>query len=121
MDQKRILVVEDSPDWQKIARKVIEAQGHEMTLAANFHDGERAIASGPFDLYVFDNTLGAVRNASPDLIEAVHLLVGRDVKIIVYSADLPVMTRKRVEELGAQYVCKTTAYDLDEPIRTAFA
>lgn len=53
---QRILVVEDHDDGRDFLRRILEADGHTVTVAASVREGERALeaAGPPFDLLLTD-------------------------------------------------------------------
>lgn len=53
---QRILVVEDHDDGRDFLRRILEADGHAVTVAASVREGERALeaAGPPFDLLLTD-------------------------------------------------------------------
>ncbi|WP_432738667.1 response regulator [Maridesulfovibrio sp. FT414] len=51
---KRILLVEDTPLNQRVAKYMIEGWGHSVTIAENGHDGFEQFISGNFDLVLMD-------------------------------------------------------------------
>ena len=50
----RILIAEDNPVNQKVARGILERAGHTLTLAANGLEATRAVENGLFDLILMD-------------------------------------------------------------------
>src|SRR5688572_20179078 len=52
-----ILVVEDTLGNQVLIRSVLQAGGYEVTLAADAHEADEAVARGSFDLILMDVTL----------------------------------------------------------------
>jgi two-component system sensor histidine kinase/response regulator len=50
----RILLAEDNPVNQKVACKILEREGHTLTVAANGLEALRAMENGPFDLILMD-------------------------------------------------------------------
>ncbi|MBZ5575569.1 MAG: response regulator [Acidobacteriia bacterium] len=50
----RILLAEDNPVNQIVARSLLEKQGHHVTAAANGKDAVAAVAAGSFDLVLMD-------------------------------------------------------------------
>ena len=50
----RILLAEDNPVNQKVARAIIETERHSLTVACNGLEAVRAMENGPFDLILMD-------------------------------------------------------------------
>ncbi len=50
----RILLAEDNPVNQKVARAIIETERHSLTVACDGLEAVRAVENGPFDLILMD-------------------------------------------------------------------
>lgn len=59
---KRVLVVEDTPRWQRDLRAELEAIGCVCQVVASYEAALAQLESAPFDLGVFDVNLGNERN-----------------------------------------------------------
>jgi two-component system, sensor histidine kinase and response regulator len=50
----RILIAEDNPVNQQVARAILEKEGHTLTVACNGMEAAGAMGNGPFDLILMD-------------------------------------------------------------------
>ena len=57
MAHSRILLIEDSPTYSKLARLLLSASGHEVTCAATAEDGLRIARESVPDLILLDINL----------------------------------------------------------------
>jgi DNA-binding response OmpR family regulator len=53
----KVLVVEDDVQLADLLERVFREEGHEVLLAGSIKDGERALASNPFEMVVLDRML----------------------------------------------------------------
>jgi DNA-binding response OmpR family regulator len=58
-NRKRVLIVEDSKQWQGILSETLEDEGYDVTVMANYPYSRRALRSSSFDLVVVDLELDA--------------------------------------------------------------
>jgi CheY-like chemotaxis protein len=56
----RVLLVEDSPTNQMLARGLLEEAGYEVTIVDNGEDSVTAVADGAFDLVLMDVLLPGI-------------------------------------------------------------
>lgn len=106
MTRKRILLVEDREFWRSFVSKALSLLDVELVTANTYGEGLQALQRGPYDLCIFDNTLGDIRNASVDLIQIAIRWLRPLPPIIVHSADLPSETERQITLLDAEYIEK---------------
>jgi DNA-binding response OmpR family regulator len=58
-NKKRVLIVEDSKQWQGILSETLEDEGYDVTVMANYPYSRRALQNARFDLVVVDLELNA--------------------------------------------------------------
>jgi two-component system chemotaxis response regulator CheY len=107
MDQKRILIVEDSPTMrQLLAFALRRLKGAVIVEAQDGMDGLRKLSSDPFDLALIDINMPIM-----DGLKLISMMRGedrlRDVPVVVITTEGADEDRERALALGAnQYLTK---------------
>jgi two-component system sensor histidine kinase/response regulator len=122
----RILVCEDNPVNQKLARRMLEAQGHEVQVACDGAEAVAATAAGGFDLVLMD-----VQMPNVDGLEATAAIRARErvsgdgsrIPIVAMTAHAMKGDRERCLAAGMDgYVGKPArAKEISEAIEAALA
>jgi len=111
---RRILVVEDNEVNQKLAKKLLEKMGHEVSLAANGAEACEEIQHHEFDLVLMDLQMPVMGGLQATRkIRENEQGTGRHTPIVAMTAHAAAQDQRRCEEVGMDgYVSK--------PIRTEF-
>ena len=109
----RVLLVEDNPVNQRLARLLLEKNGHFVTVAGDGREALRALESGPFDLVLMD-----VQMPHMDGLEATRAIRGREketggrVPVVAMTAHALKGDRERCLEAGMDgYISKPIRAD----------
>ena len=96
----RVLVAEDNPINQVVARELLEKAGHSVTMVGNGADALVKIESRPFDLALFDVQMPGMGGA--EALRRYHEETpGKHVPVIIVTADATMKTRHECEDAGA--------------------
>jgi len=114
----RILLVEDNAVSQRLAHRLLEKQGHTVTLASNGVQGLTACRAQPFDLILMDVQMPELDGlAATRAIRALENSTGRHTPILMLTANAMKGDRERGLEAGADgYLTKPL--EAGELIRT---
>jgi len=102
---KRILVVDDDPDFLLSTKRALTEAGYEVATAENAQEAVRAVEQAePFDLFVVDAMMGSFTEG----FELVHELRRRD-----ETRQMPILMLTAIEEeFGGQFEHETDAETL---------
>ncbi len=109
----RILVAEDNLTNQAVARKILEREGHEVTVAA---DGEKAVElleKVSFDLVLMDINMPVMNGFEATKLHRFAALGRRRIPIYALTADVTPETRLRCDEAGMDG-CLHKPIEMDE-------
>jgi signal transduction histidine kinase/ligand-binding sensor domain-containing protein/ActR/RegA family two-component response regulator len=114
----RVLLVEDNAVSQRLAHRLLEKQGHVVTIASNGLQGVNAYRSQPFDLILMDVQMPELDGlAATRAIRCLENGAGRHTPILMLTANAMKGDRERCLEAGADgYLTKPL--EADELIRT---
>jgi signal transduction histidine kinase/CheY-like chemotaxis protein len=106
----RILLAEDNPVNQKLAVKLLEKQGHTVTMASDGRRAVEAFIAGPFDLILMD-----VHMPGMDGLEATR----RIRELEGNSARIPIIALTALAMAGDREICLAAGMDgfVAKPIR----
>ena len=82
---KRILVLEDSPDFRDLLRMTLEFSGHAVTLTTNGREGLAAARAGTYDLILSDIDMPEVNGI--DFVRQFRAEFGPATPIIMLSGE----------------------------------
>jgi CheY-like chemotaxis protein len=99
LQRRRVLVVDDEPNLRKLARRIIEALGHECDVAEGVVDAMELAAGSDYDLVLCDYRIGA--GVADEVIEALVEIAPGLVRRTVIATGA--MTDIGVEELANRY------------------
>ncbi len=104
-----ILVVDDSPMIQKVAKALLTKKGHDVRVTALAKSALNRIGLEPFDLIIMDLNLPDLRG--DDAIEIIRKQMKINVPIIVLSGEIKpeVMVRLKTLEISA-FVAKSDEF-----------
>ncbi|GIX49373.1 MAG: hypothetical protein KatS3mg131_3584 [Candidatus Tectimicrobiota bacterium] len=104
----RVLLAEDDPVNQRLALRLLEKQGHRVTVVANGAEAVAAVASQPFDLVLMDVQMPCLDGlAATAAIRRQEAGSGRRVPIIAMTAHTTADDRQRCLAAGMDgYVAK---------------
>ena len=57
-DKKRLLIIDDDPDFAGAIRSILESAGYEIEVTHNPKDGWQALKKNPYDLLLLDIMMG---------------------------------------------------------------
>ena len=104
-----VLVVDDSPMIQKVAKAVLTKMGHEVRVAGVVKSALTRIEGEPCDLIVMDLNLPDLRG--DDAIEIIRKRMKLEVPIIVLSGEIKTEVMLRLKTLGiSAFVAKSDEF-----------
>ena len=104
-----VLVVDDSPMIQKVAKAVLTKMGHEVRVAGVVKSALTRIEGEPCDLIVMDLNLPDLRG--DDAIEIIRKCMKLEVPIIVLSGEIKTEVMLRLKTLGiSAFVAKSDEF-----------
>ena len=108
MTTSRILVVEDDPRLAATLQRLLAAEGHDVEIAGDGHDGLRRARDRPFDLVVLDIMLPGIDG----LAVCKRLRAAGPIPILLLTALGGTEERVRGLDSGADdYLVKPFAYE----------
>ncbi len=116
----RILVVEDSPINQLVARGLLELLGYETTIVASGPEAIQAVSESPFAAILMDCHLPGMDGYEATSAIRQREAGGPHIPIIAMTADALPATRRRCLDVGMNdYLSKpVSARDLDRVLQT---
>lgn len=93
-----ILVVDDSPMIQKVAKAVLTKMGHEVRIAGVVKSALTRIEGETFDLILMDLNLPDLRG--DDAIKIIREQMNVEVPIIVFSGEIKTDVMMKLQPLG---------------------
>jgi len=115
-----LLIVEDDPEMRDLLRKVLEKEGHRVSLAADSHEATAWLSKIPFDLVVTDMVMPD--NGGLELLQVIRASLPA-LPVIIITAFGDWGTYSRALELGAAaFISKPLKMaELTTAIHTALA
>ena len=109
----RVLLAEDHPINQKVATRMLQEQGHEVTVVGNGRQALEAIASGPFDAVLMDVAMPEL-----DGFEALEAIRHRE---RLDGSHLPIVALTAHAMEGDRERCLAAGFDdyLSKPVQAA--
>jgi two-component system sensor histidine kinase/response regulator len=106
-----VLVVEDNPINQQVARRLLEKAGHTVSVAGNGVEAVHRVAAGSFDLVLMDVQMPGMDGlTATEAIRAGERATGRRVPIVALTALARQGDQERCLEAGMDgYVTKPFA------------
>jgi two-component system sensor histidine kinase RpfC len=95
-----ILVAEDNVTNQQVARKLLEREGHSVTVVVNGEDAVEALEKQAFDLVLMDINMPVMNGFEATKLHRFASLGRRRVPIYALTADVTDDTREKAAEAG---------------------
>ena len=98
----RVLLVEDNPVSQRLAQRLLEKQGHQVTVASNGNEGISAFRRESFDLILMDVQMPELDGLSATrIIRSLEDGVNRRTPVLMLTANAMKGDRERCLQAGA--------------------
>jgi two-component system alkaline phosphatase synthesis response regulator PhoP len=104
MQKKRILVVDDDPDFALAIQKILESANYDVDVAGSVEDGMKAIASGRPDLVLLDVMMEKYDDGFNMCYDLKHDDRYRSMPIIIITAVTEVTGLKFSPETDGEYL-----------------
>ena len=97
-----ILVVDDSPTYQVVAKRILESRGHKVTVVKNGSEAVSAVEREVFDVILMDAEMPNMDGLDATIaIRQAESQGGRDLPIVALTAHALIEDRDRYLEAGA--------------------
>jgi two-component system sensor histidine kinase RpfC len=98
----RILVAEDNTTNQIVIRKLLERDGHSVTIVSNGEDAVEALVKQSFDIVLMDINMPVMNGLEATKLARFAMLGGIRIPIYALTADVTEDTRKRCLDAGME-------------------
>jgi len=125
MNQGRVLVVDDLPNWQKIIEELLSDEGYSVMCASDVRIALQLLASMPFQLAILDVRLDETDENNSDGIWLMHEIHRNypSVKVIINTGyGTPFIVREVFKEMkpAFAFLSKTETDHLVDIVKKAF-
>jgi two-component system sensor histidine kinase RpfC len=95
-----ILVADDNLINRRVAQRILENAGHEVTLVVNGEEAIEALDAFQFDLALLDVNMPNIDGIEVAKLHKLHSLGRLEIPLVAFTADATAETRRRCHEAG---------------------